>query len=109
MQLSRSEAQSLRQTIPFTPEQLSEMATMYSQVRSLRKVGEKFGINPNAVRTRLVAQGVEIMPFSRQPILNRQQIAEAMSLLDSGSTPLEVAFKYGVHDSTIRKYAIKYG
>lgn len=107
--MTRSEAQSARQTIPFTIDQLSEMADMYRNVRSLRKVGEKFGINRNAVRTRLIAQGVEIMPFSRQPILNRQQISEAMSLLDSGSTPLEVAFKYGVHDSTIRKYAIKYG
>lgn len=109
MQLSRSEAQSLRQTIPFTPEQLSEMATMYNQVRSLRKVGERFGINPNAVRSRLTAQGVEILPFSRQPILNRQQISEVIALLSNGVAPSEVAFKYGVHDSTIRKYAIKYG
>lgn len=109
MQLSKSEAQSLRQTIPFTPEQLSEMAEMYAKTRSLRVVGERFGINRNAVRSRLAAQGVEILPFERQPILHGEQLQEVMRKLDAGASVSEMAFQYDVHESTINKALIRAG
>lgn len=106
--MNRSEAQSARQTIPFTDEQIAEMATMYAQVKSLRKVGKKFGINVNAVRSRLADRGFEIFPCT-QPSLSKDQIREVIGKLSAGAKPCQLAFQYGVHDSTIRKYAIRYG
>lgn len=105
---SRSEAQSARQTIPFTDEQIAEMAAMYAKVKSLRKVGKKFGINVNAVRSRLSGCGVEIFPCV-QPALSKEQIRDVISKLSDGVKPCQLALQYGVHDSTIRKYAVRYG
>lgn len=106
--MTKSEAQSLRQTIPFTPEQLAEMAAMYGEVKSLRKVGKRFGINVNAVRSRLAAQGVSILPFVKQKSLTMDQIRLIVDEMCAGGNSLDLAAKYGVHDSTIRKYVVRY-
>lgn len=91
--------------IPFTADQLADMAEMYSRVRSLRKVGRRFGININGVRDRLARQGVEILSFARKPALDEGVIDELLAKLDGGQKPCELAYEYGISQSTVCRYS----
>lgn len=103
MQLSKSEAQSLRQTIPFTPDQLKGMADMYLSGASIREVAEKYGLNRESVRHRISAQGVRMRDFKRQAILSDDDCAKILQMRNNGAKMADLSARFGVHEMTIKR------
>lgn len=103
MQLSRSQAQSMRQTVPFTSAQLTDMASMYKSGKSLRAIANAFGISRMGVRSRLIEMGVPMCDFKRIPMLTDEQYLEIALQYSSGISIPRLSLQFNCHEKTISR------
>lgn len=101
--MTKSEAQSARQMIPFTQDQLKGMASMYLSGASIRAVAEKYGLNRESIRHRITSQGVAMRDFRRQPIFSDADCLEILRLRENGAKMADLSIKFDVHEMTIKR------
>lgn len=101
MQLSRSQIQSMRQTVSFTSAQLSDMASMYASGKSLRAIAGIFGISRMGVRSRLIDMSVPMRDFRRMPMLTDEQCSEILFQYASGVSVSKLSIQFNCHEKTI--------
>lgn len=82
-------------TIPFTDEQLRDMADLYESGVSLRKVGDKFGICQNAVTRRMLAIGVEIRHWRAATKVTDQIALQIIDMRRQGKTWKQISHQLG--------------
>lgn len=82
-------------TIPFTDEQLHQMADLYQSGVSLRKVGDKFGICQAAVTRRMLAVGVEIRHCPAATKVTDQIALQIIDMRRQGKTWKHISHQLG--------------
>lgn len=65
--------------VQFTGDQLDEMKSLYESGVNANRISDKFGIDPCAVRRRLLAMGVKMRPGGRRPMFTDDQCAAMLA------------------------------
>lgn len=89
------------------PAAIAELAVRYEAGASIQSLGKAFGLHHQTVRAHLVRQGITIRPL--RSFSGGQEAEVARLYRDEQWTMIELATRFGVSETAIRKALIRQG
>lgn len=93
----------------FTPEQDQDVADLYSDGMSLRRIAKKYGVGIQAVGRSLERAEVQRRPAGHDWRFSDSEVREIATRYEAGASMAELCSEYGCHVGTLRRALLRAG